>query len=178
MGKVAPLRARLEHPPRAPDDVPEGKALGDVLRAGLLAIHVLAGPGRGGGHGAVPVGTGGNEHGIDGRQVEQFAEVAVHGAAVVPGAVVDHLLDRRAPRLLDVADGRELHIGLLEEAAEVVFPAPAEADAADDDSLARRRDAVEAEGGAGTDDGGDGRGRAGGGRSPQICRRTDHQTLE
>ena len=49
----------------------------------------------------------------------------------LPYLLVGHFLDGVAAGFLDVADGDELHVLLLQEAAEVVGSAVADADAAD-----------------------------------------------
>ena len=64
---------------------------------------------------------------------------------------VDHFLDRFAAGLLHVADGDELHVLLLQEAAQVVRASIADADAAQHDSLAGGDGAVEPQGRAGND---------------------------
>ena len=129
--QVAPLRAGLETRARAAHGFGQDQALRDVLRAGLLAIHVLAG--LGGIHGGrrMPVGPGGDQHGIDIVAVEQFAKVAIHVAVLIAVLLVGHLLDRDAARFLHVADGHELDVLLFQEAAQVVGAAVADADAAD-----------------------------------------------
>ena len=114
----------------------QDQALGDVLRAGLFAIHVLAGLGGVHRHRGVPVRAGGDQHGVDIVAVEQLAKVAKHEAALIAVQFVDPLLDGDAAGFLDVADGGELHVLLLQEAAQVVRAAVADADAADDDPLA------------------------------------------
>ena len=76
--------------------------------------------------------------------------------------LIGHLLDGHAAGLLHIADGGELHVFLLQEAAEVVRAAVADADAADDDPLAGRRGAVQPEGRTGND-----RGRGDGGARPK-----------
>ena len=69
----------------------------------------------------------------------------------LPYFSIGDLLDRRAAGRLHVADGDELHVLLLQEAAEVVGAAVADADAAEHDPLAGGDGAVPAEGGAGND---------------------------
>ena len=137
--QVAPLRAGLEDLARAAEGLGQDQALGDVLRAGLLAIDVLAGVGRQHRGRGVPVRAGGDQHGVDVVAGQQLAEVAVGGAVRVAVLRVDHLLDRLAALGLHVADGHEPDVGLLQEAAQVVAAAVADADAADDDLFARRR---------------------------------------
>ena len=159
VGEVAALRAGLKDAAGAADRVAEEEALSDVLRAGLLAVDVLAGLCGVDARGGVPVGAGGNEDGVDVAAVEELAEVLVHRAGIIAVLLVGHLLDADAPVFLDVADRRELDVVLLEKAAEVVSAAVADADAAEDDALARRDRAVEAEGGAGDHGGGDRGGR-------------------
>ena len=144
MGQIAPLRARLKHPPGAADRVFEDQALGDVLGAGLLAVHILPGAGSGHRRGAMPVGTGGDQHRIDVIPIEEFAEVAVHGAVLRAIPLVGDLLDRDPPVLLDVAHRGELHILLFEEAAQIVGTAAADADAAENHTLARWHGAIQA----------------------------------
>ena len=141
--QIAPLGARLEDGAAAPHRVAVDERLGDVLRAGLLAVDVL--PRLGGEHRqeSVPVGAGRDQHRVDVLAVEHLAEVAVHRAVLRAVLRVGDLLHRLAPALLDVGDRGEDHVGLLEEAAEVVLAAATDADAPDDDPLARGDRAVE-----------------------------------
>ena len=151
--QVSPLGARLKHGAAAPHRVAVDECLGDILCAGLLTVDVLARLGGEHRHQAVPVGTGGDQHRVDVLAVEHLAEVAVHRAVVGAVLRVGNLLDGLAATLFHVGDGGEGHIGLLEKTAEVVFTAAADADAADDDPLARWHRPVEAEGRGGNDRG-------------------------
>ena len=159
VGEIAALRAGLEDATGAADRVAEEEALVDVLRAGLLAVDVLPGLRGVDARGGVPVGAGGDEDGVDVAAVEELAEVLVHRAGVVAVLLVGHLLDADATVFLDIADRRELDVVLLEEAAEIIGAAVADPDAAEDDALARRDRAVEAEGRAGDHGRGDRRRR-------------------
>jgi hypothetical protein len=70
-------------------------------------------------------------------------------AVAIAVMLVGHLLDCIAARLLYVAYGDELHVLLLEEAAEVICSPVTDADAAHGDSLAWRHTAVATENRAG-----------------------------
>ena len=63
-------------------------------------------------------------------RVEQLAKVAIPFAILIAVLFVGHLLDRIAALCLHIADGHELHVLLLQEAAQVVRAAVADADAA------------------------------------------------
>ena len=132
----------------------ENAAFGHGQRQRLLADHVLAGLGRHDGGDDVPVVGRGDAHHVDVLAVDQLAEVAVGRAALVVLAqllavvVVD--LGFRGVQMLfvDVADGDDLGIGTTEDLIEV--PADAVTAAADvpvANAVARRRGAVEAQGG-------------------------------
>ena len=83
IGQAAPLRAGLEDAAGAAERLGQREALGDVLGAGLFAIHVLAGIGGQAGGRGVPVRAGGDEHGLDVAAGQQVAQIAVHGAVLV-----------------------------------------------------------------------------------------------
>ena len=144
--QVAALRASLEDAARAANDLRQLQALSDVLRAGLFAIHVLAGAGRIDGGRAVPVRTGGDQDRVDVTAVEQLAKVAIHRAVCVAVVLVDFFLDGDAAFFFNVADGDELNVLLLQEAAEVISSPVADADTAHHDSLAGSDCAVPAQG--------------------------------
>jgi hypothetical protein len=63
--QIAALGADLKHAAGPAHRVAEDQALLDVLGAGLLAIHVFAGLGGVHRHRGVPIGAGGDQHGID-----------------------------------------------------------------------------------------------------------------
>ncbi len=136
MRQVPPLRAGLEDAARAVHRLGQQQALRDVLRARLLAIHVLAGAGRVEGGRAVPVRPGGDQDRVDVAAVEQLAKVAIHRAVRVAVVLVDFFLDGDAAFFFDVADGDELNVLLLQEAAEVVSSPVPDANSAHHDPLA------------------------------------------
>ena len=136
--QISPLRAGLEDAPRAAHRVGQRQALRDVLRARLLAIHVLAGAGGIHGGRRMPVRARGDQHGIDIVAVQEFAKVAILRAVLVAVLLVGDFLDRIAARRLHVAHGDELDVVLLQEAAEVVRPPVSDADAAQRDSFVGR----------------------------------------
>ena len=148
IGQAAPLCAGLEDAAGAADRLGQREALGDVLGAGFFAVNVLAGVGREDGGGDVPVGPGGDEDGLDIAAGQQLAQVAVRGAVVVAVFGISPPLDRRAARFLDIAHGHELHVGFLEETAQVVGAPVADADAAQDDAFAGGDAAVPAQNGS------------------------------
>ena len=113
--QVPPLRARLEHAAGAAERLRQRQALGDVLRAGLLAIHVLAGLGRQDRGRGVPVRPGGDQHRVDIAAGQQFAQVAIGRAVLVAVLGVGHFLDRLAARGLDVANRDKLHVRLRQK---------------------------------------------------------------
>ena len=143
--QVPPLCARLKNHACPLHRVAEHKALADVLRAGLLAVHIFTGPGGLAGHRAVPVGPGRDQDGVDVLPVEQLAVVAVGVAAALAILLLSCFLDGSPAVFLDVADGRKLHVGLLHKAAEVVGAAPPDADPAHDDPLTRWHGPIEPE---------------------------------
>ena len=145
--QVPPLCPRLEDRAAPPHRVAEDETLGDVLGAGLLAVDVLAGLRGEHRHQAVPVGPGGDQHGVDVGLVEELVKILIRVAVGGAMVLVDDPLDRSATVFLDVADGDELHVGLLEKTAEVVFTPAADADATDANPLTRRHRTVEARGG-------------------------------
>ena len=75
----------------------------------------------------------------------------IHAAVLVAVFFIDHFLDGDAASLLDVAHRHELHVLLLEEAAQVVGSPVADADSAHHDPLAGGDRAVPAQGRAGND---------------------------
>jgi len=115
---------------------------------------------------AVPVVGRADDDGVDVAAVEDLAEIVVHvagGVARVLGlgvGLLDALLVAKGPPVVDVADGQDLDVVVLDEGAHVAASAPADADARDADAVAR--------GGAGAESQGVGRGnvrgRQGGGR--------------
>ena len=157
VGQVSPLGACLEDGAAAVHRVAMEQRLDDVFRAGLLAIDVFTGLGGKHRHLAVPVGSGGDQDCIDILAGEQVVEVAVGGARGGAVVCIDQVFDPVSSLFLDIADGGELDVGLLEEAAEVVLAPAADPDSPDHDSLARRYGAIEPEGRGGNDRrGGDG----------------------
>ena len=67
VGQAAPLRPGLQQAPGPAESLGQNQALDDVFGGGLLAIDVLAGLGRHDRGQGMPVGTGGNQHGVDVR---------------------------------------------------------------------------------------------------------------
>ena len=164
------LEADLHHPAVAPDGVDHGPGLADRQRHRLLAVDVLPGLRREDARRHVPAVAGDDDDGVDVRPGEKFPEVRVRRAALVGparrrrriGGFDGRLRVLPAPAV-DVADGEDLGIGVLEEAAQVPFAHPADADAPDGDPLARRFRLASAEDG-GRDDEGRPEGSAGGRR--------------
>jgi hypothetical protein len=151
VGQAAALGACLEDAAGAAEGVAQGQALHDVLGAGLFAVDILAGAGGGARGGGVPVGAGGDEHGVDVVPRQQLVHVAVGGAVGIVVLVVHHLPGAIQVVGADVADGDELDVGLGQEAGQVVAAAVADADAAEHDPLAGGNRAVLAQGAAGNE---------------------------
>jgi hypothetical protein len=149
--QVPPLRTGLKHAPGALHRLRENETLRNVLGARLLAIHVLAGLGRLHGHRRMPIRSRRDQHRVDVVAVEQLAKVAMHVAVFGSVSAVDHLFDERAAGLLHIAHGRTLDVRAIQKAAEVVHAAAADADAAQQNPLARRDGPVQTEGRAGDD---------------------------
>ena len=147
--QVATLGPRLKHAPRAAHRLSQDQALRNVLRDRLLAVHVLA---RAGGihrHRAVPVRPRGDQHGIDVFPVEHLAEVAVHRTVFIAIFRVGDLLDRHPALLLHIAHRDELHIGLLQETAQVIRSPVADPNPADHHPLAGSHSSIQTECGTG-----------------------------
>ena len=119
------------------------------LVQGLLAVHVLSGPGSVDGGRAMPVRPGCDQYGVDVVPFQKVTEVAVGGTIVVAVFCIGRHFDGFAADLLHITDGHELDVGLLEEASEVVGSAVADADASEDDSFAGGDGSAHAEGRAG-----------------------------
>ena len=154
------LRAELEDAAVAMHRVAQDLDLVDAHPHGLLDVDVLAGPDGGQGVQDVPRVERGNGHGVDVIAVQQFAEIVVHGAILVPVVRVHRLLGPFAHRAFDVADGHDLRPGDAHAGAHVPEAHVAHADAAHDDAFARRDAAGAAQG-----RGGDDQGRGNGSRS-------------
>jgi hypothetical protein len=103
--------------------------------AGFFAIDVLAGAGGKDRGGAMPAVAGGDDDGVDIRSGEQLVHVNIAGAVIVAIVAVDGLADDFAVGFLDVGNGDEVDIGLLEETFEHLAPARSEADSADGDAV-------------------------------------------
>ena len=127
---------------RAPEGLGQRETLGDAPRAGLLAIDVLAGMGRQDRSRSVPVRPRGDEHRIDVAAGQKLAQVAIRGAIRIAILRIYRLLDRLAAIGPHVADGHEPGVGLLQEAAQIVRAAVADADAAHQNPLAGGHRAV------------------------------------
>jgi len=130
VGEVPPLRAGLENPARAAHRLGQRQALHDVLGAGLLAVHVLARLRRVDRGRRVPVRSRGDEHRVDVGAGQQLAEVVIRRAVLIAVLLIGHFLDGRAACRLDVGNGDELHVRLLQKAPEVVAAPVSDADAA------------------------------------------------
>ncbi len=140
--QVAALCAGLEDLTGAAKGLRQDQALGDVLGTRLFAVDVLAGVGRQHRGRGVPVRTRGDQHGVDILAGQELTEVAVSGTLRVAVSAVDRSLDRLPPHFLDIANGRKAHVGLFQEAPQVVAAAVADADATDHDLFARRHSPV------------------------------------
>jgi hypothetical protein len=138
VGAIAALAAGLVDAVVAAEGIGQRPALLDGHGAGLLAVHILAVLCSKDGERSVPAVAGGNQHGIDVRTGEQRVVIVVHLAVVVTILLVDHRLDCFAPFIADVADRDESRLAEVEQFAEVVFPAGADADAAENNLVAGR----------------------------------------
>ena len=107
---------------------------------------------------------GGDQDGVNIRPGQQFLEVPVKGAILVPVMRVGLLLDLLAAAALHVADGDKLNVLFRQHDAEVILAAGAHADAGKDNPLARRHRPVTPQGPRG-DDAGDCQARSCQGRS-------------
>ena len=130
----------------------------------LLALDVLAGADRHDAHQRVPVVGGGDHHRVDVVAGEDLAEVVGGGAVLVAVVFVDHALGPAQVAAVDVADGEDPGVLLLQVVAEVAAGAvAADADEADGDLVAR---GVGAEDAGGDDRGG---GEGGGGGADEVA---------
>ncbi len=123
------------------DHVP---GLADRQRQRLLAVDVLAGPGRRARDDRVPVVGRGNQDGVDVLSLQQTLELVVLVAALeraglpIGGVLLlDLLLRIAALDGVDVADGDHLDLLVIEEAAKMAAAHVSDPDESDRDSLAR-----------------------------------------
>ena len=86
----------------------------------------------------MPAVAGRNQHGIDVLTSEQRVLIVVHLAVVVAILLVNHRFDCFAPFIANVADRDESRLGEVEQLAEVVCTARADADAAENNLVAGR----------------------------------------
>ena len=108
---------RLEHAAGAAERLGQRQALRDGLRAGLLAIHVLAGLGRVDREHGVPVRAGRDQHRVDIGAGQELAQVAIRRAVLIAVLGIDQPLDGLAASRLDVAHRHELHVRLRPESS-------------------------------------------------------------
>ncbi len=140
-GKVrqaAPLCAGLKHPPGATKGSGQLEAFTNRFCAWLLGVNVF--PGVGGRHRGqpLPVRTGSDQHRVNVRPGQEFAQVPIHPAVLVPVLCIGALLYGLSPLFLHVANSHELNVGLFQETAEHITAPAANANGPQNDLLARR----------------------------------------
>ncbi len=146
------MQAGLANPPMALDRLDHRAPFGDAQRDRLLDIDILARLAGVDGLQGVPVVGCGDDDGVHVLEFEQLAVV------LEPlGAGADLLRREVEVGLVDVADGDDLGVGLLEEAVEHLVAAVAQADEAEADAVIGAEDAEGREGRGGAD-GGEGAG--------------------
>ncbi len=146
---VPPLSTGLKDASGAAHRVMQDEALLDVFRARFFAVDVFASASGVHRSGAVPVRTGGDQHGVNVLSVQQFAEVTIGRASGVAVMPVGELLDLAAAFGLHIADGQKLDVGLLQEVAQHDAPPVSDADPAHRNPLAGGYRPISAEGGTG-----------------------------
>jgi len=146
VGFAESLRAGLIDPAVLPGGVHHRLPLRDGHARGLLAVDVLAGA-----HGhdrgrRVPSIAGRDDQSVNvGALGKKLTHVAVDGTIVASVVGVDEFLDRLPPRLLGITHGDEADILLGQHPLDDVRSAPADADTAEHDLLARRNRTVPAQ---------------------------------
>ena len=120
------------------DGITNGPALCDIVSKWLLTVNVLAGSGGHDGRDRVPVVRCRYRYRIDIISCDYLAKVVTCQTVPVAVVLVYHVTSVVAALGIDIADGHNLDLWLLQKGAHVAGSLAADTNAAHHDSIARR----------------------------------------